>query len=336
MSLIRPWRRIAKGNTRMRIRPFLTMVVVAMSLVAAKPAHADEADNFTCRGKVTRDSMVALDGWVNARITEAIDKANQRGRAGCDDKCLQRELQSSVGKSVLRKTLIPHSAFGRWIDAQKNIERCHLEFRDTIYGARGYNHAWLWPFNGRIIYVADSIRLADRVVGLDKIDHFLREGLVHWEHVDAGRGDIAFSIGKEFGPPRRQFSWTEWGLKGMSLTGVLAYADVAAGYFGYRFWSDLLTMGQPGSFLAYNATTGYSQRRPFTFAAYVNDAWDESVNCSKFDGKIGADVTAALARRSMTCAGYPATLAALPDARLYVNPAQFRPAAQTPIHYTLK
>ena len=321
MSSIRPRRRIPNGKTPMPIRAVQMIVVVALLLATPGLARADEADNFTCRGRLTRDAMVTLDGWVNARIAEAVFKANERGRAKCDDACLQRELQSTVGKSVLRKTLIPHSAFGRWIDAQKNIERCHLEFRDTIYGARGYNHAWLWPFNGRIIYVADSIRLADRVVGLDKIDHFLREGLVHWENVDAGRGDIAFSIAKEFGPPRRQFSWTEWGLKGMSLTGVLAYADVAAGYFGYRFWSELLTMGQPGSFLAYDATTGYSQRRPFTFAAYVNDAWDESVNCSKFDGKVGADVTAALARRSMTCAGYPATLAALPDARLYVNPA---------------
>ena len=300
------------------------MAAVVMSLAAARPAFADEADNFTCRGRLTRDSTGTLDGWVNARINEAIDRANQRGRAACDEECLQRELQSRVGKSVLRPTLIPHSAFGRWIDKQKNIERCHLEFRDTIYGARGYNHAWLWPFNGRIIYVADSIRLGDRTVGLDKIDHFIREGLVHWRHVDASRGDIASSIAHELGPPRRQFSWTEWGLKGMSLTGVLAYADLAAGYFGYRFWSDLLTFDRPESFIRYDAATSrYTQSRPFSFSAYVNDAWDESINCSTFDETIGRHVTTALARRSMTCAsGHQTALATLPDARLYVNPAQ--------------
>ena len=307
----------------MRARAVLTMVVAAMVIATPSVARADETDNFTCRGRLTRDSTSTLDGWVNARIAEAIDKANQRG-AKCDAACLRKELESRVGKSVLRPTLIPHSAFSRWINKQETIERCRLEFRDTIYGARGYNHAWLWPFNGRIIYVADSIRLADRTVGLDKIDHFIREGLEHWRFIERSRGDIAASIARELGPPRRQFSWTEWGLKGMSLTGVLAYADLAAGYFGYRFWSDLLTMGQPASFLAYDATAGrYSQRRLFTFAAYVNDAWDESINCSTFDAKVGADVTAALARRSIGCAvGLTPALAALPDARLYVNPGQ--------------
>ena len=300
------------------------MFVAWIAVVLAMPglAYADEADNFTCRGRLTRDSMAALDGWVNARIAETIDRANKRGRARCDDTCLQRELQSSVGESVLRKTFVPQSAFGRWIDAQKTLDRCHLKFRDTIYGARPYNHAWLWPFHGRIIYVADSVRLGDHIVGLDKIDHFIREGLVHWETVDAARGDIAYSVAKEFGPPHRQFGWTEWGLKGMSLTGVLAYADVAAGYFGYRFWTDLLSFDGPESFIRYDAATSrYSQRRPFSFSAYVNAAWDESINCSTFDAKIGRDVTTALAQRSMACTmSHQAALADLPDARLYVNP----------------
>ena len=142
----------------------------------------------------------------------------------------------------------------------------------------------------------------------------------------------------ELGPPRRQFSWTEWGLKGMSLTGVLAYADLAAGYFGYRFWTDLLAFDRPESFIRYDsATSRYTKGQPVSLAAYVNQAWDESINCSTFDSKLTPEVAAALARRAMTCAtSYQSTLATLPDARLYVNPAHLRPAAGTPIHYTLK
>jgi putative sterol carrier protein len=40
--------------------------------------------------------------------------------------------------------------------------------------------------------VADSILLSGRVVGTDKIDHFIREGLEHW-FVRVTRGDVAVS-----------------------------------------------------------------------------------------------------------------------------------------------
>jgi len=96
----------------------------------------------------------------------------------------------------------------------------------------------------------------------------------------------------------------------------------AAGYFGYRFWDDLLSVGHAGSFVAWDASGGrFTQRRIFTFAAYVNGAWDESVNCSVFHPELAREVATALASRSLTCpAGGDLTLAELPDADLYVNP----------------
>jgi hypothetical protein len=261
---------------------------------------------------------------VNARIAEAVERANQRGASECDAACLRRELQTRVGRSVPQVTMVPQSSFAKWIKAEKNIERCHLKFSDTIYGARRYDRPWLLPFNGRIIFVADSIRLSGHVIGIDKIDHFIREGLVHWRTVSEPGGDIAASVASELGPPRRQFRWTEYGLKGMSLTGVLAYADLAAGYFGYRFWSDLLSVAGTESLVAWDASgRQFVQRRPFTFAAYVNEAWDESINCSTFHPAIAREVAVALRNRSTTCpSGSVRALAALPDARLYVNPAQ--------------
>ena len=309
----------------------LTFVLIAMAvlgLATPGPARADEADNFTCRYRLSRDSLGSLDGWVNARIADAIARANTRGAGRCDAACLRRELQASVGSSVRQSlTMIPHSTFAKWIGNQKDIERCHLRFSETIYGARRYDQPWLFPFNGRIIFVADSIRLSDRVVGIDKIDHFIREGLVHWRTASRPGGDIAASIADELGPSRRHFRWTEYGLKGMSLTGVLAYADLAAGYFGYRFWTDLLSMDAPESFVGRAAGGAtFVQRRPFTFAAYVNDAWDESINCSTFHPTLAGEVARALQRRSMTCPGDGGDgLANLPDARLYVNPALLRP-----------
>jgi hypothetical protein len=301
--------------------------VLAAGLV--RPAFAEEADDLTCRSRLSKDAVLILDGWINARIRQAIDDANRRGGSGCDAACLFAELRSRVGGSYPNPvTMIPHSRFGGWINDQKTVERCHLKFRETIYGAKSYNLPWMYPFNGRIIFVADSIRLAGRTVGLDKIDHFIREGLDHWRTIDERGGDIAASVALEVGSPGRHLAWTESGVKGMSLTGVFAYADLAAGYYGYRFWEELLSIDRPDSYVAYDAASRhYSQRRPFTFAAYVNDSWDEGINYSKFDESLAKEVAVALKQRSLTlpvsdCRG----LAQLPQAPLYVNPACLPPA----------
>jgi hypothetical protein len=304
-----------------------TVVLVAM-MGASAPAQADESDNFTCRARLTRDSLGALDALMNARIQEALDRANRRGAAACDANCLLAELQKQIGASSLDpRTLVRHARFEKWITGQPAVDRCHLKFSETIYGARPYDQPWLFPFHGRIIRVADSILLSGRVVGLDKINHFIREGLEHWRDV-TGRGrDIASILDQELGSPAGKFRWTEYGLKGWSLTGVLAYADLAAGYSGFQFWTDLLSMGSPASYVARDAAGGgFIQTRPFTFAVYVNDAWDEGINYSIFQPALGREVAAALAHRALSLpVGDCRSLASLPDARLYVNPACLLP-----------
>jgi hypothetical protein len=291
-------------------------------------AHAEEADNFTCRSRLSKDAVSIMNTWVK-RQDPGCDRGCQPARRNvrmpraCSRSCEAGGRQRSPsGDADSTFTL------QRWVDDQPGIERCHLKFSETIYGARSYNRPWIYPFNGKIIFVADSIRLAGRTVGVDKIDHFIREGLDHWKTIDQNGGDIAASIAREMGPAKRQFTWTEYGLKGMSLTGVLAYADIAAGYSGYRFWDDLLSLDRPGSFVALDpATRRYRPRRPFTFADYVNDAWDESLNPSTYDPKLAKEVEAALTKRSManpltTCHA----LAQLPHANLYVNPACLIPS----------
>jgi hypothetical protein len=150
-----------------------------------------------------------------------------------------RELQAEIGGAYRHPlTGIPHSRFERWIGERTDVDRCRIGFRDSIYGARPYNQPWLFPFTGRIILIADSIRVHGRLIGVDKINHFIREGLSHWKAAGEPGGNIATVMRNELGSPGRQFRWNEYGLKGWSLTGVLAYSDLAASYSGYRFWSD--------------------------------------------------------------------------------------------------
>jgi hypothetical protein len=309
----------------MRRLTHTVLVFCAATFLLAVPSEvsADETDNFTCRARLSRDSLAILDSWVNSRIQEALDRANRSGSGRGDLASLIRELRKAVGGSVPDPfTLIPHSRFERWIDRQSQIDRCHLRFEETIYGARPYNQPWLYPFLGRTIFVADSILLSGHVVGVDKINHFIREGLSHCREVNGRSEYIAEILGRELDPAGRGWRWTEYGLKGMSLTGVLSYADVAAGYSGFRFWEDLLQLGREQSLVAWNETLErFVQVRDFTFAAYVTDAWDEAINYSTFEPSLGQQVAAALRASGLTMPVRGCrSLSDLPDARLYVNP----------------
>lgn len=300
----------------------LSFVFVLLTVSGIRLAHADETDNFTCRSRLIADSLHVLDAIVNTRIELGVARANARWLSGaCDEACFTREIQRTIGATHLRWTGIPQAALERWIADRRDVDRCHVKFRESIYGARHYNQPWLFPFTGRIIFIADSIRLDGTMVGLDKISHFIREGLAHWKAVQQGLS-IGESMQRELGPARRHFGWTEYGLKGWSLTGVLSYADLAAGYWGFRFWTDVSALDSPDSFVSRDPRSGrFLVRRSFSFAQYVNDAWDESVNCSTFHPELAREVSAALATRRLACPATGAsTLASLPDAQLYVNP----------------
>jgi hypothetical protein len=309
---------------RRPIHAVLVFCAAVFFLAVPSGVSADETDNFTCRARLSRDSLAILDSWVNAQIQQALARANRRGSERADEAGVIRELQKAVGGSVPDPfTLVPHSRFERWIDGQSQVDRCHLAFEETIYGARPYNQPWLYPFLGRTVLVADSILLSGHIVGVDKINHFIREGLTNWRAV-SGRGeDISDVLSRELDPALGGWNWTEAGIKGMALTGVLSYADVAAGYSGFRFWEELLQPRRERSMVAYDAALGrFVQVRNFTFAAYVTDAWDEGVNYSTFHPVLRKEVEAAVQARGMTMPVRDCRpLADLPAARLYVNPA---------------
>lgn len=317
-------------------RPVLALGMAALTLAGlATRVHADETDNFTCRSQLAIDAQPVLDRRVSDLIQRAVDRANRK-RPECDAACLARELRRLVGGSAPSPaTLIPHARLALWAAGRDDMDRCRIRFSESIYGARPYDQPWLWPLTHRVIFLADSILLAGHVVGLDKIDHFIREGQVHYDEVKQGR-QLEDTLRAALGQSDRPLAMTEYGLRGRALTGVLSYADLAASYAGFLFWRDVLTLDRPGSFVSVEETTNhFVVQRRFTFADYVTEAWDEAINRSEFHPELRRQVDAAVRDRDFGGGlgrdlGRHLTisdcrhLAQLPDARLYVNPECFR------------
>ena len=308
-----------------RRKSFVAIAVVVLCGLMAREVSADETDNFTCRSRPMRDALEQLDALMNARIRKlshaptigpapgAMTPASSASRVtSCERDRQQLPAAADVDSALQVHEVGQRPSRSRSLPPE--VQRDHL--RGALL-----HRLWMYPFHRRIIFVADSIRLAGRIVGLDKMDHFIREGLVHWRAVNEKGGTIASDIARELGSPTRRIAWTEQGLKGMALTGVLAYADLAASYSGFRFWSDLLAVGTPQSFVELELATGrLHQIRAFTFASYVNDAWDETINRSKLAPKLRQEVDETIRRRGLSPGGDCRHLAALPDASLFVNP----------------
>jgi hypothetical protein len=301
------------------------MAVMVMTLGAGTRSVASETDNFTCRSRPLQDALVQLDALINAEIGGAIERANDNTK--CDAACLARELRNGVGANARNPwTGIASARLARHVERDPGIDRCHLKFKESVYGARPYNRPWMVVFTGRIMFLADTIRLDGRTVGIDKINHFIREGLAHWRDVHEKGEGIESVLARERGVKGWQLRMNENGLKGMTLTGVLSYADLAASYSGFNFWNELLALDSPESFVVYDGPTRrFRQRRAFTFADYVNDAWDEGINRSVFHPDLAQEVATALRNRSMD---HPIAdcepLSQLPQARLYLNPTCLR------------
>lgn len=69
---------------------------------------------------------------------------------------------------------------------------------------------------------------------------------------------------------------SNWGKTG---TGVYSYSDMVANYEGYRFWSEL-TEGSNPYFRCEN--NRWKMVRPFSWAPYISDGWDEAINCNSY------------------------------------------------------
>ena len=94
--------------------------------------------------------------------------------------------------------------------------------------------------------------------------------------------------------------------KFMNSTGVLSYAEHSAKLAGYRFWNDLCGASvktgrcQPGKLISCDNTTGkWTIGKAFNFNEYIDDSWDEAINCSMY----AADFSLAMTKKIQKVTG---------------------------------
>lgn len=147
-------------------------------------------------------------------------------------------------------------------------------------GAKLYDHSRSWVSRENIYSknygLQGAFNLNGHVIGPDKLGHFVDQGFdLIQVMIEEGMDKDAFLASME------ESNDLEDGWYGLDASGVKSFGDMAANFSGLSFYYGLLNGDSP-QLTCDPKTKKYSMNFDFDWSDYVNDTWDEGVNCSFF------------------------------------------------------
>ncbi|HEC11774.1 MAG TPA: hypothetical protein ENI80_00730 [Acidiferrobacteraceae bacterium] len=258
---------------------FLSLIAGLISVATG----ASEIDSFTQRYDNLQDVGPVLDARTNVLLDRAISRANRIADKGADDEdgneavgCSAPVLYRSVRKELGRRFIGQLEVF---VHQSAQIDKRRMQRKKTIYRDFRFYEA---PSMGTIGRISAIVRVQDNIVGSDKFGHFFAQGYGYFKR--------AYLDGKGVESALRFGELSERVFLGALTTGVYSYADLAANFNGLQFWTQLVAgyadpMGADASSkgpYVHCKDNRWQRRRHFTWADYIDAAWDEGVNCNAF------------------------------------------------------
>lgn len=278
------------------MRYFSLISVGLLAAVLTPSAHAYETDQLTGRLTPLQDAMPQANAWANELIAGAVARANAQTRCKQDLPTTRRILGRRIADATASGQYVPErklAGFGYGVFAALletgPVDRHSFLDRSDIYGA-------LKPGEAVVLYTVgtcSTIRMGNVLMGTDKLDHFWELG---FQYAGASRWGSK---------PERAWRWgtfTEKLFYGLLTSDVFSYADLRANESGYRFYVELLS---PTSTVQLGEDGCVKQVRPFDFAEWVDDDYDEVLNPSVYNRFVQRGVAERLAaRKDEYCASY--------------------------------
>ncbi len=288
---------------------FLITLLVSTAILFFTPSlHAYEVDNFTDRELLKTDALPTLDESVNTILTRAAKGVRKERGNECNVVFLRQEILRWIRPD-------PAGQLELWLESTDKVNHTHVGITESIYQDVTLLDAPIL----KIVGIGRSMLLNGQIVGTDKVGHFFMQGLGYY--------DLVHKEGKSLEKVLME-DHQEDGLWGLKTSGVKSYADMATNYQGYRFWNQLISGSNP--YFRCDEKLGWVNHRTFTWADYVNPAWDEAINCSEMKPAIQSKVDRYLSSKGWKCPIQPEAcvkIMSLDHAEYYVSP-QCQRAAQ--------
>lgn len=216
-----------------------------------------EVDNFSDRDKKHIDVTYFVNHFINSQIQLVIKKLNQSKNAYSDN-CKNKDIFDYVESAL-----------------DNNFTELDYELNHKIPNAYSVDQSKSVYQNAQVSGCCNIVvSVRDHQLGLDKISHMFGNGFMLYSaslkfknQNEAVKAALKEGLSQENGM---------WGLAG---TSVKSYGDLAADYNGYLFYKNIY--GSKDSYITC-ANGVYKQIKSFNLLEYVDDSWDEAINCSSF------------------------------------------------------
>ncbi len=239
-------------------------VPIIFALMVPCFAIATEVDNFTDRDLPLSDSRGALNQKMNVLISATAEKVNSKYDCSLSPKKAQERFYKSLNKKIGG---FFYAKYELDVERDPSIDKRHFKRRESIYQTLTIRQALAL----RIAALGSVVNVGGHKVGTDKLGHFIGIGKIYFDIIRKNKGGLKDALAYGEKSERTFF--------GLHTTGVYSYGDLVSNYEGLLFWQSLFNGQAPYM----NCEDGVLvQVRSFDWLDYVNEAWDEAVNCSAF------------------------------------------------------
>ena len=262
-------------------------VFLLLSLIFSSFSYSAEVDQYSRRGEILSDSLNDLNLKANNHLKEAIKRVNEKRE------CSTSITEQNILYTELKKEFANHSKGQFIIDIlhDKNLSVHAIPLKESIYGTWNITNGFLLgrkKASASPLSIFPLVNIAGYHVGIDKLEHMFGMGFIYFNrhHLKGQRLKRVLKHG---------ILREKTVLGGFVLaTGVFSYADLSANFNGMRFWNHMLQLQDDVLGSEYNAGPYIkcdqgkwvaNPEKSLDFSTYVDDSFDESLNCSKFANK---------------------------------------------------
>jgi hypothetical protein len=248
-------------------------IIFFLSLFISTVAFASEVDSYHSRLEGIKDSTEAINQFSNNLFNQVLEKTNKNSQ-NCNEVSLFHHLRKEFHNGL-------QGHFNKFISTSDEVERKIISTEDSVYGSLTPKDSIVLGFYSKYITdpLASAINIRGHFVGTDKFEHFTGTGFRYFRNYYYKHQSIdeIVNIGTK----------AENGIMGAFSTGVISYGDMAAEFNGMRFWNNVLAknpdvLGETFGPYVICKNNQWVKNKEIDFSKFVDDSWDEGINCSKF------------------------------------------------------
>lgn len=199
-----------------------------------------------------------MNNAVNTKMKNAVNKFNENGDCRKDKSKKPPKIYDNLRRELVRGWGTFTGVFEKFAEGSKDV-KIHPG-SSKLYGSNFFTPQGILNLNGHVI-------------GPDKFGHFMDEGFEMFEIAVLDKEGMKKALDHSSGMENGKF--------GLGSSGVRSYGDMAANLGGMNFWNNILNGKKP--YLSCDSKTGlYKIEKDFNWAQYVDDSWDEGINCNTF------------------------------------------------------